>query len=55
MTGIRIITSKRIVTSGPTVIGKWGRQTDLDGPLRCSSLTLQHKERQREHRKLKKQ
>jgi hypothetical protein len=43
-----------ITTSGPTV-GKRDGQTEMDGPIRCSSLTLQREEHQSEHGKLVKQ
>jgi hypothetical protein len=45
----RITTLKITMTSGLTVVGKRGRHTD--GPIRCSSLTLQSDENQREHGK----
>jgi hypothetical protein len=41
---------KRTMTSGLTVVGKWGRH--MDGPITCSSLALQGDEKQREHGKL---
>jgi hypothetical protein len=47
----RITTLKRTVTSGLSIVGKRGRQT-CGRPIRCSSLTLQGDENQREHGKL---
>jgi hypothetical protein len=47
--GIRItigvtIGRRRTMTSGPNVVEKHDRQADMDGPLRCSSLTLEREE-----------
>jgi hypothetical protein len=48
---IQITTLERTVTSVFTVVGKLSDR-HMDGPIRCSSLTLQRGENQREHGKL---
>jgi hypothetical protein len=39
------------MTFGPNVFGKRDRHTDMDEPIKCSSLTLQREEHQRRRAK----
>jgi hypothetical protein len=45
--GIIIATTIKRTTSRPIFVEQRDRQTDMDGPLVCSSLTLEREEQRR--------